>query len=316
MERVPISELEPDFGIAEAYKISEYVWRRAKEERSLYLREDTSEIPRKMLDASKPVTVDDVYAMLNVYYWWQEEWQDPVDYLDDLLEDLTFEQAKQALRALHTAFPERCDYDILSGQTSQKSPCQKTDGWICFTNLMDRYGNKTPEKLKSDDLAEEITMFFGEFLDKEGDSILDVELNKYNYRKLGQAGLTELECSYAEQVIKIESDRREGGLAFYDLFCKHINNGGDMEEFMATVLPNTLAENTGYFNFVADEYEDIPDDWPNWDITKKLALARRFVAENKDHYQLLMSSYESEIYGIVPPYLYAMRPDHVFPGEI
>jgi hypothetical protein len=320
MERVPLSDTEPDFGIAEAFKISEQAWRRAQEDRRAYLRDDTSETPRKMLDANRPVSVDDIYAMLNVYYWWQEDWEGPTDYLDDLFEDLTLEQTKQALRALHAAFPERCDYDYFAtflDCVRSKKACQNFDGWECFEKSQKKKGSKKPKKLKRDDLADQISLFFGMFEDTEGDNVLEDALRVYNRRKLGQAGLTELECDYSKEVLEIESDRREVYNAkFAGDLIEHMKRGGSTAEFFDKILPDIFAQDTDKLEYIVKAYDDIPHDWQAWDISKKIALARRYFAENRDYYMLMLTSYEWERYGVVPPYLYAMRPDNIFPGEI
>lgn len=308
LERTPI-EAEPDFGIATAGHIGTAAWLEADARRTAYRRSDTKEIPRKMLKPDVPLTMDDIYAMLNVYYWWNEEWLAPVDYLDDLLGDLDKKSFKQAVRMLHQNFSNYCNIHLGENPATHK-PCQR-DGWECFKELVGVDG------VLREDYAETVTMLLLG-IDDDEDGPLVEGLRTYNRRKLTEAGCDELEAAYSDVLFEIEEDRRDEANRYGDILDMLNAANSSAEEartLLHSLLMETLSDKASFRNIVED-YEDIPNDWEEWDSSKKRALVKRWLESNRELIDLLIQTYEQEKYGIKPSYLYKARPSYTFPGEV
>lgn len=309
-------------------------WQIVSDERSLYNRDDTCEIPKRILDPSKKITIDDILGMLHVYYWWNEDSEEPQDYLEDLLADLDDKQFKEAARALHGEFPELCQ-SVSEGLIG--SVCRKKDGYKCFIRATQSYHSKqeTASVLASPKQRAEEVMSWLEEVDADAESIEDDFderlttyeaaagrqvmkphglahlLGDYATKKLLQAGADEIEAADAPNILGLESDRRD---AWRDDYSAFRDGGGTFDQFIHDFLPNEYVENSGKFEFVTEEFEDLPDDAIEWPTEKKIALARRFTAANRDFYFLNEVSYQSRTNGIVPPYHYRFA-THLFPSD-
>jgi hypothetical protein len=312
MERIRVTDAEPDFGIDEALATSGFgeAWREADKRRSEYRRGSTKEIPTRILKPGVLMTIDDLYTLLNVYYWWNEDIIEPKDYLEDVFKDLDTPRVKEAVRALHDTFPEYCSREY----SDPNDPvCTNQDGWKCFGRLVPKH-----KKLSTKRLAEEAVSFFGWFDDEDSDydSSLTQGLRQFNEAALGRVGLSEVECDYAFEALKHECERREQGRKWLNLYREHVEAGGTINDFLDRALPQLLAADEDSLKNIAESYEDLPDDFLSWDASKKLALTNRYISEERDWFEMIDITYNWQTYGVVPPYLYAMRPDGVFPGEI
>lgn len=288
----------------------------AHEARGRYWRKSTSEIPERMLQPGVPMTIEDIYAMLHVYYWWDDEHCEPEESLKNLLDDLSESRFLEAVSVLHTEFADFCRF-----RAKKRKPCSQENPTACYTKLKkkkEKYGLGDDDS-RSEYLSELLDNFDDEeLLGDDPRNGLGERLRLYAVRKLLEAGVDKLEAHDAPNVLEIEGDRRAvTGKGIYTWYHDHLLAGGDLESYLHDVLPRKLLKD-GFLASLRWEFEDLPplEDMKQWDESKQIALARRAIMSLRDYYGLVEVTEDWTQRGVIPPYLYRLRPDGIFPGEI
>ena len=182
-----------------------------------------AEIIGRMLGNRDDFSLDGLCAVLNVYYWWDDDWIDPVGGLEDVMKDMLPAQVAQTLRVMHAAFPDFC----VRADENDELPCQKPDGWECFLKI-GRDSNGYSYYSESDSLEV--------MLDDDDGPMIDY-LFAYNRRKLGEAGLNEIKCDYIKEAYMIEQDVPNFGWRVAYPFPEHMKAGGTIEEYIHRYFP-------------------------------------------------------------------------------
>ena len=286
----------------------------AQANRDSYWRKSTAEIPEKMLRPGESLTIDDIYAMLHVYYWWDDAQYDPEESLNELFDDLSESRYLEAVAVLHTEFADFCRY-----RQKKRAPCAQEDPVTCYAKLKKKYEKYGDEYSRREVLSHLLGHYDDEeLLDEDSRIGLGERLRQYAVRKLLEVGMDELEAHDAPNVLELERDRRDAPGHRRDAWYRdHILSGGNLESYLRDELPKRLLNN-GFLKSAHYEFEDLPplSEMKLWDESKQIALARRAIESSRDYYASVAITEDWVEHGIIPPYLYRLRPDGVFPGEI
>jgi hypothetical protein len=267
-----------------------------------------------MLAGDKPLTFNDMLSMLHVYFWWNDAHDTPADYLNDLLEDLDEHRFKEAVGLLHTNFTSLCS-------VSEEESCLEADGFGCFkawlrkTEEIELLNNKRER-------AEAVTFWLDGILDEEDDDeIPDTDklahhLGTYAVQALIEAGIDPVEATYARHVLDMEEERRVNmpDEADRDDYALYRAQGKGYEEAQHEYWPEKLCT-TRSFRKLMREYEDVPPEAAGWDVMRKRALAKRFIAENPDFFQSIEDTYQLEENGVTPAYVRRFAEEMFPPGQ-
>lgn len=289
-----------------------------------YTRESTALIPQAMLREGEPLTMDGIMQMLHMYYWWEESWQTPNFCIEELLKDLDDARFIEAIRVLHDTFADSCAIllynDDESGNEAEDMERCTRDGHECFRAYLAEHVREAvlpyDWSIRNLDVSA-VTSWLEPLLedtDEESDDdqsqrqTLIGMLGDYAIRALTQAGIDPIEAGYVANVMQREEDRRWQLTGLFEDYATYRHAGGDFESALTNYFPNMLVR-PEHFSLVTVSYEDLPADANNWQTEKKLALARRFIQEQRDHYYQLEDDYLLEHSGFSPFYRRAFAED-------
>ena len=302
-------------------------------EHSLHDRDRTAEIPERMLDDSKPMTIDDVVKILHVYFWWSDVELGPARHLQNFLEDLNDERFIEATRLMHSTFTSYCETTFHSPKSSKP-----VDGFECFKRYIKKYSlnDESIETVlasgrKRGLMAAEWLYNIVKFEDEgtypyEDDDNADDYGNVYRepsltvlVREIGKkllvsAGVDDMGASYLDVVLDTETNRRfQHGSELSNIYTTFRDNGGTPEtanEYLAQII----SENPELFMNIVKEYEDVPISAFQWSSEKRFALARRHISANADLFRLYETSYQWRELGALPTYVHLFA-EEKFPVE-
>lgn len=309
-----------------------------RREFSAYMREATHEIVEKMLPPSEPLTLRCLMDMLHVYFWWHNHAAEPLECIEDLLQDLNDTRFTEATKVLHDAFRDECMshyYDSESGSQY----CESVSGMDCLQRYQELTGGTPIDELlgSPSSRAHALIMLLGDALnDLEDDDDEpdwdDLDMFEYLrssnsvtnsrlYSLLGQhavarltdAGLSDLEAMEATYVLDQEKQMRAGQGMNHQKYSEHRQNGGDLESYLRSVVikllkkPDELAEamrDYGYYginsaDLTSIQYEDI---------------VVRYIAEIRERGEYLEAMYQLQNEGISPYFRRRMAEEN-FPAD-
>lgn len=311
-------------------------YREARHRQNIYEREYTSIIIERMLPDTSELSLDLLYDMLNVYFWWNPNkpmpgyvgmFEAPGELLEPLLCGLNDDQFAACVRLMHDAFSENC-------KVCRKNGCVGSDGYECLAKRapkMTKYklSGSSYETLKTPSLRAEAFINLmsvrknvdSEFLDSLNDAI-----EQHNVARLLAAGLDEMEAMDSPNVLAYEAERRVLTIPGYgsskefridgEHYTEHFHEGGNVESFLE-YASGVVAANDHQFNAMMwgfDDANDLPENPLGLPLDTKIELARRALFSEQDRYELLEVSRRWKEEGALPHYLYRFRP--VFGGDI
>ena len=275
-----------------------------RHERAIFMRDDTKIIPERMLDPEKPLEFKDILAMLNVYFWWNDNEYEPAPYLKYLLKDLDDKRFAEAVRALHYEFQDLCStYE----PGRRQGVDHQSDGFECFVKYLRVQGSE--KKLKDPQKRAEEAISWLEGVDATEDedenevlgvSTLRQVLARYIVDTLILEGTDVIEAQDALNVLHHEEERRVGTSEEYEELRASFESGNRALEDW---LPEFCATNDKVFEMVMEGFDNLPADVRDWDHHRKVALAKRAIEDELEDFRLLEISYQMHQKGFIPYYV-------------
>lgn len=299
-------------------------------ERGLYMRDDTKEIIAKMLPAKKPLDMSTIMDIVHVYYWWDDDAEEPANSVTHFLRDLDDRRFAEAVEVLHEEFRDLC----AESQDLDEPVCTSNSGMACLqreiswrgedgkANIMakpflradavanmliglDLCGYIFDEDMRDEDAAELLEQdddWDDELPPKRPLHSLADMLSRHAIERLVEAGCDDIEAMGVTYVMENEAVLREQAGIAGEAYINLRNKGVSFEQFIAEVLPAEYLQNEYVLKIFTESQLGDEVSIDELSQNEKEAVVRRGIEEMMDSLEARESYYQLHEFGISPYY--------------